>query len=141
MTSDILLEIPVQAKKSPAALRTIGEVSELVGVPTHVLRFWETKFKKITPYKSNGRRYYKPSDIELIMKIKEMLYEKGYTIKGAQLALDFNTSDTQIQKTTPILYQDLNENNSVLDVEEIRKQLDSLKRALSKLQSALENNS
>src|SRR5690606_15869711 len=54
-------------------------------VPTHVLRFWEVKFPSIKPLKrGGGRRYYRPEDVELLRRIRRLLYEEGYTIKGAQ---------------------------------------------------------
>ena len=71
--------------KSKAAFRTIAEVAEELGVATHVLRFWETKFPQIKPMKrSGGRRYYRPDDVELVKRIRDYLYEKRYTIEGVQ---------------------------------------------------------
>lgn len=71
--------------KSKAAFRTIAEVAEELGVATHVLRFWETKFPQIKPMKrSGGRRYYRPDDVKLVSIIKDYLYEKRYTIEGVQ---------------------------------------------------------
>lgn len=71
--------------KSKAAFRTIAEVAEELGVATHVLRFWETKFPQIKPMKRNGgRRYYRPDDVKLVSIIKDYLYEKRYTIEGVQ---------------------------------------------------------
>lgn len=71
--------------KSKAAFRTIAEVAEELGVATHVLRFWETKFPQIKPMKrSGGRRYYRPDDVKLVSVIKDYLYEKRYTIEGVQ---------------------------------------------------------
>lgn len=71
--------------KSKAAFRTIAEVAEELGVATHVLRFWETKFPQIKPMKrSGGRRYYRPDDVEIVRIIKDFLYEKRYTIEGVQ---------------------------------------------------------
>lgn len=71
--------------KSKAAFRTIAEVAEELGVATHVLRFWETKFPQIKPMKrSGGRRYYRPDDVELVKLIRDFLYEKRYTIEGVQ---------------------------------------------------------
>lgn len=72
--------------KSKAAFRTIAEVAEDLGVATHVLRFWETKFPQIKPMKRNGgRRYYRPDDVEIIRTIRDYLYDKRYTIEGVQL--------------------------------------------------------
>ncbi len=63
---------------------TISKTSNLVGVQTHVLRFWEKKFLFIKPRKSpTGRRYYSSSDIRYLLMIKKLLYEEGFTIKGA----------------------------------------------------------
>ena len=71
--------------KSKAAFRTIAEVADDLGVATHVLRFWETKFPQIKPMKRNGgRRYYRPDDVEIVRTIKELLYEQRYTIEGVQ---------------------------------------------------------
>lgn len=71
--------------KSKAAFRTIAEVAEELGVATHVLRFWETKFPQIKPMKrSGGRRYYRPDDVELVRRIRDFLYEKRYMIEGVQ---------------------------------------------------------
>ena len=71
--------------KSKSAFRTIAEVADEIGVATHVLRFWETKFNQIKPMKmSGGRRYYRPEDVEIIKLIRDLLYENRYTIEGAQ---------------------------------------------------------
>ena len=72
-------------EKSSDAFRTISEVSAELNVPPHVLRFWETKFSNLRPLKrSGGRRYYRPDDINVLMRIRDLLYEDGFTIKGAQ---------------------------------------------------------
>jgi DNA-binding transcriptional MerR regulator len=69
--------------KAPGAFRTIGEVSEELGVPQHVLRFWETRFPALKPLKRGGnRRYYRPADVVLLKAINKLLYNDGYTIKG-----------------------------------------------------------
>ena len=74
--------------KSPQAFRTISEVSNEVNIPAHVLRFWETKFPNINPLKRSGnRRYYRPEDVKLIIRIKTLLYDNGYTVKGVQKLL------------------------------------------------------
>ncbi|MAS43066.1 MAG: MerR family transcriptional regulator [Rhodobacteraceae bacterium] len=71
--------------KSPAAFRTISEVSETLDVPAHVLRFWESKFPAVKPVKrGGGRRYYRPEDVTLLVGIRELLYDDGLTIKGVQ---------------------------------------------------------
>lgn len=69
--------------KAQGAFRTIGEVSEQLGVPQHVLRFWETRFPALKPLKRGGnRRYYRPADVSLLRAINRLLYTDGYTIKG-----------------------------------------------------------
>jgi DNA-binding transcriptional MerR regulator len=76
---------PRRPQKSPSAFRTISEVSSELDVPQHVLRFWETKFAQLRPLKrGGGRRYYRPEDVELLGRIRELLYRDGYTIKGVQ---------------------------------------------------------
>lgn len=75
-------------KKSPNAFRTISEVADVLEVPAHVLRFWESKFSQIKPVKrSGGRRYYRPTDVNLIRGIRGLLYSDGLTIKGVQKVL------------------------------------------------------
>ena len=74
--------------KSADAFRTISEVAEDVDVPQHVLRFWESKFPQIKPLKrGGGRRYYRPEDVDLIRRVRDWLYDDGYTIKGVQKLL------------------------------------------------------
>ena len=76
-------------EKSPSALRTISEAADMLDVPQHVLRFWETKFAQIKPLKRNGgRRFYRPEDIAVLQQIKHLLYKQGYTIKGAKKAIE-----------------------------------------------------
>ena len=77
--------------KSPDAFRTISEVADDLDLPQHVLRFWETRFSQIKPLKrGGGRRYYRPSDVDLLRGIRHLLYEEGCTIKGAQKILREN---------------------------------------------------
>lgn len=74
--------------KSSAAFRTISEVADELDVAQHVLRFWESKFPQVRPLKrGGGRRYYRPEDVELLRQIRSLLYDEGYTIKGAQKLL------------------------------------------------------
>ena len=80
-------------QKAPGAYQTISEVSVQLDVPAHVLRFWESKFSVLKPLKrSGGRRYYRTEDIQLLKSIKSLLYDEGYTIKGAQNSLKKRTS-------------------------------------------------
>lgn len=74
--------------KSPDAFRTISEVAEYLQTPAHVLRFWETKFPQIRPVKrAGGRRYYRPDDVALLISIKRLLHDDGFTIRGVQKML------------------------------------------------------
>lgn len=71
--------------KSADAYRTISEAAAEVNLPTHVLRFWESKFTQLKPVKhKGGRRLYRPQDILLLKGLRRLLYEEGYTIKGVQ---------------------------------------------------------
>ena len=83
--------------KSPEAFRNISEVSKQLDVPAHVLRFWETRFSQIKPVKrSGGRRYYRPEDIKLLTRIRDLLYREGYTIKGAQQVLKAGPAEVKV---------------------------------------------
>ncbi len=74
--------------KSPDAFRTISEVADWLGTPTHVLRFWESRFSQVKPVKrAGGRRYYRPTDMELLGGIKKLLHDDGLTIRGVQKIL------------------------------------------------------
>jgi DNA-binding transcriptional MerR regulator len=74
--------------KSETAFRTISEVAGELDIPQHVLRFWEGRFNQIKPLKrAGGRRYYRPEDVDLIKRIRDLLYAQGYTIKGVQKLL------------------------------------------------------
>ena len=75
-------------EKSPEAFRTISEVADTLDVPTHVLRFWESRFPQVKPVKrGGGRRYYRPEDVRLLRGIRGLLYDDGMTIKGVQKIL------------------------------------------------------
>ena len=77
--------------KAPDAYRTISEAAEALDLPAHVLRFWESRFSQIKPVKrAGGRRLYRPGDLQLLRGIRALLYEQGYTIKGAQKYLREN---------------------------------------------------
>jgi DNA-binding transcriptional MerR regulator len=74
--------------KSDQAFRTISEVASELDVPQHVLRFWEGRFAQIHPLKrAGGRRYYRPEDVDILKRIRDLLYHEGYTIKGVQKLL------------------------------------------------------
>lgn len=97
----------------------VGEVSGLVGVPAYVLRFWESEFKKINPKRTpSGQRLYRKRDVELILKIKHLLYEKKFTIQGAKQHLKIAPPEEKIKP-------------SVNTLEEIRLELKKIRDLLT----------
>ena len=120
---DCISDSKVLSKKSENAYHTIGETSDLLGVPTHVLRFWEEKFSILNPVKRNGgRRYYRPLDLKRLKQIKDLLYTQGYTIKGVQQL--FKSKKTDIP---PVETKDLPEpvSNEILK-DELNKLLNEV---------------
>ncbi|MGE5476138.1 MAG: MerR family transcriptional regulator [Bacteroidales bacterium] len=88
MSEDGELPLVRRSGKSESAFRTISEVADELDVPQHVLRFWESKFPQVKPLKrGGGRRYYRPEDVALLRRIRDLLYSEGYTIKGVQKLL------------------------------------------------------
>ena len=75
-------------EKAPGAFKTIGELSQELGVAQHILRYWETKFPQLKPLQRAGnRRYYRPADVDLARKIHRLLTQDGYTVRGVQKLL------------------------------------------------------
>jgi DNA-binding transcriptional MerR regulator len=97
---------PVLAALPPIPAKryfTIGEVSELCGVKPHVLRYWEQEFTQLKPVKRRGnRRYYQHHEVLLIRRIRELLYEQGFTISGARNKLDSRISQELEQSSAPV---------------------------------------
>ena len=90
---------PIPAKR----YFTIGEVSELCGVKPHVLRYWEQEFTQLKPVKRRGnRRYYQHHEVLLIRRIRELLYEQGFTISGARNRLDSRILDARGDDDLPL---------------------------------------
>jgi len=104
----------------------IGQVSEMVGVKPHVLRFWESQFKYIQPRRISGQRLYRSQDVKILKRIKELLYNEGYTIAGARKKIlqEFSQSDTQRVEARGL--------DSKRVLEEIRQELLEIKRILSR---------
>lgn len=76
------------AGKSAQAFKTIGELAEELGIPQHILRYWETRFEQLRPLQRAGnRRYYRPDDVALARRIHRLLNQDGYTIRGVQQLL------------------------------------------------------
>ena len=83
-------------RKSDQAFRTIGELAEDLGVPQHILRYWETRFTQLRPLQRAGnRRYYRPADVALAHRIHRLLNEDGYTIRGVQQLLASGSGDSE----------------------------------------------
>jgi DNA-binding transcriptional MerR regulator len=81
-------------RKSEHAFRTIGELASDLGVPQHILRYWETRFPQLRPLQRAGnRRYYRPDDVALARRIHRLLNEEGYTIRGVQQLLKAGGGD------------------------------------------------
>ena len=94
--------------KSEKAFRNISEVSEWLATPTHVLRFWESKFSQIKPIKrAGGRRYYRPKDMLIIGGIKQLLHIEGHTIKGAKQVFREKGLNYVLGLSKPLMSQDL----------------------------------
>jgi DNA-binding transcriptional MerR regulator len=95
----------------------IGQVGEIAGLPTSVIRFWETEFPKINPKRSSsGQRLYRKSDVELILRIKHLLYDKKFTIRGAKEHLGSGTDNNKPSPAT---------------IEELRQELLSIRNILT----------
>ena len=150
----------MNVSKSPKAFRTITETAEILDLPAHVLRFWESKFKYIKPMKrGGGRRYYRPEDIHLLLGIKQLLYLEGLTIKGAQKVIQTNgvksilkrgsneiftltassklSEGRSIKEDTKTSLENLNINemklNQQVDIKKIKDILESLQKIRSRI--------
>jgi len=109
---------------------SIGEVSKITDLKSYVLRYWETEFKQLKPSKNRaGNRTYRQNDIDLILRIKDLLYNQKYTIKGARTTLSVKTrlAEPQLEKKQ--------EDSKVLS----SNQVDLLKEIKSQLKSILES--
>jgi DNA-binding transcriptional MerR regulator len=131
----------MQRSEAPAVLPpipakryfTIGEVSELCGVKPHVLRYWEQEFTQLKPVKRRGnRRYYQHHEVLLVRRIRELLYEQGFTINGARNRLDENDR-------SPRAHARANGNGNgngngqqaeAMDVDAVRAEIESIRKIL-----------
>jgi DNA-binding transcriptional MerR regulator len=85
------------SRKSEQAFRTIGELAAEIGVPQHILRYWETRFPQLKPLQRAGnRRYYRPADVALVQRIHRLLNQDGYTIRGVQQLLSGRPADPEV---------------------------------------------
>lgn len=120
---------PIPAKR----YFTIGEVSELCGVKPHVLRYWEQEFTQLKPVKRRGnRRYYQHHEVLLIRRIRELLYEQGFTISGAR-----NRLDSSLAEADPVNSRNHNNHTSVtehsgpIDLAFVRREIQSILQFLN----------
>jgi DNA-binding transcriptional MerR regulator len=114
---------PIPAKR----YFTIGEVSELCGVKPHVLRYWEQEFTQLKPVKRRGnRRYYQHHEVLLIRRIRELLYEQGFTISGARNKLDGHLHEDQSE-----IAEDIEISMGAEEIEAVRAELNGILQLLS----------
>ena len=118
---------PIPAKR----YFTIGEVSELCGVKPHVLRYWEQEFTQLKPVKRRGnRRYYQHHEVLLIRRIRELLYEQGFTISGARNKLnERGARNVIVAETVPEVESGVM--TPPIDIESIRSELEEIRSLLT----------
>src|ERR1043166_3330507 len=134
--NDLQLEIDLPDKE----FFRIGEVSDLTGIKPHVLRYWETEFPVLSPAKSESQqRNYSKADVELVLFLKKLLYEEGYTIAGAREKLKSVRNFTQelLRSATEKDFSTLED----MDVHELKALLITVRRELSLLQNFLQSQS
>ena len=139
-------------KKSPEAFRTISEASEILSLPPHVLRFWESKFSQIKPLKrAGGRRFYRPNDILFIAGIKKLLHIEGLTINGVKRLLKENGTNFIVNigkeienqnsnhEKTKLFLENINVHKDRIDNEKINELLNRLFFLKSKIETRILN--
>ena len=110
---------PIPAKR----YFTIGEVSELCGVKPHVLRYWEQEFTQLKPVKRRGnRRYYQHHEVLLVRRIRDLLYEQGFTISGARHRLE----EADERKAPGVAAEAVPETGNVADMAMLRREIKSV---------------
>ncbi|GAC1572856.1 MAG: hypothetical protein NVS3B5_01990 [Sphingomicrobium sp.] len=115
--------------KAPGAFRTIGELSADLGVPQHILRYWETKFPQLRPLQRAGnRRYYRAEDVALARRIQQLLSQQGYTVRGVQQLLA-SKEPAQVSLIEPAAQTAAP--TTSLDLERLKSLRDRLAEALS----------
>src|SRR5690554_1581171 len=132
--------------KGPNAFRTISEAAEEVGVPQHVLRFWETKFPFISPMKrAGGRRFYRPNDVAVLLGVRRLLHDQGLTIKGVQrlyreqglkAVAGFSQADASFTPASETLEKTTSPSQA-FDAARLRHVLDEVESARSRLDRVL----
>ena len=114
---------------------TIGEVSDLCAVKPHVLRYWEQEFSQLKPVKRRGnRRYYQHHEVLLIRRIRDLLYEQGFTINGARHRLDSEASEPRAAARVVAPSPSVSAANAarhLLDAAELRRELEEIRQLLT----------
>ncbi len=102
----------------------IGEVARIVGVPSHVLRYWESEFVTVAPRRTNsGQRLYKKTDVEHLLELRVLLHEKGYTISGAKKLLAKEKVSVNTKKKQP--------NSTFRKLQQIKKEVADIQKIIS----------
>ena len=118
---------PIPAKR----YFTIGEVSDLCAVKPHVLRYWEQEFSQLKPVKRRGnRRYYQHHEVLLIRRIRDLLYEQGFTINGARHRLDTEAVEPRAAAKASAASTTSAAAPRQLDVSDLRRELEEIRRLL-----------
>ena len=119
-----------EPRKSEQAFRTIGELADDLGVPQHILRYWETRFPQLRPLQRAGnRRYYRPADVALAHRIHRLLNQDGYTIRGVQQLLATGAADGEEMPAAASSAIHVNQNSDFPDAE-LRRLRKTLRDAL-----------
>ena len=116
---------------------SIAEVSEQTDLPKYVIRFWETEFSEINPDRRQGRRYYRKSDIDTILEVKDLLYKKGFTIKGAKKFLH----ESKMSPVKDKVFDDFKMNEEAQSLEPVVQSSKILKRYSFTSHSVLDSSS
>ncbi len=119
---------PIPAKR----YFTIGEVSDLCAVKPHVLRYWEQEFSQLKPVKRRGnRRYYQHHEVLLIRRIRDLLYEQGFTINGARHRLDSEGVEPRTAARANTASATVASSAHAIDISDIRRELEEIRRLLA----------
>ena len=119
---------PISAKR----YFTIGEVSDLCAVKPHVLRYWEQEFSQLKPVKRRGnRRYYQHHEVLLIRRIRDLLYEQGFTINGARHRLDSEGVEPRAAARANTASATVASSARAIDISDIRRELEEIRRLLA----------
>jgi DNA-binding transcriptional MerR regulator len=125
--------------KDEGALRTIGEVSDALGIKPHVLRYWEQQFPLLKPLKrSGGRRYYRPADVAMLETIDRLVNREGYTLKGAEAVLRGGAKPASDRSAVPAPAEAPGVRLVVNEGPYLREVIAGLKAVRAKLAAALE---